>query len=93
MRRGIDTLASMVLAELGGDPRSEDCFVFVGRDCRRLTVLVLGQKIDTNLVDIRPGLSHAPAHAPPALGDAPARHTRDDPRDVAVHAAGHALSR
>jgi transposase len=40
MRRGIDTLASMVLGELGGDPRSGDCFVFVGRDRRRLKVLV-----------------------------------------------------
>lgn len=40
MRRGIDTLASMVLSELGGDPRSGDCFVFVGRDRRRLKVLV-----------------------------------------------------
>lgn len=40
MRRGIDTLTSMVLGELGGDPRSGDCFVFVGRDRRRLKVLV-----------------------------------------------------
>ncbi len=40
MRRGIDTLASMVLGELGADPRSGDCFVFVGRDRRRLKVLV-----------------------------------------------------
>ncbi|MBA3710768.1 MAG: IS66 family insertion sequence element accessory protein TnpB [Planctomycetes bacterium] len=36
MRRGIDTLASMVMGELGSDPRSGDCFVFVGRDRRRL---------------------------------------------------------
>jgi transposase len=34
MRRGIDTLASMVLGELGSDPRCGDCFVFVGRDRR-----------------------------------------------------------
>ena len=40
MRRGIDTLSSMVLGELGGDPRSGDCFVFIGRDRRRLKVLV-----------------------------------------------------
>lgn len=40
MRRGIDTLSSMVIGELGGDPRSGDCFVFVGRDRRRLKVLV-----------------------------------------------------
>jgi len=40
MRRGIDTLVSMVLGELGGEPRGGDCFVFVGRDQRRLKVLV-----------------------------------------------------
>ncbi len=40
MRRGIDTLTSMVIGEFGGDPRSGDCFVFVGRDRRRLKVLV-----------------------------------------------------
>lgn len=40
MRRGIDTLASMVIGELASDPRSGDCFVFVGRDRRRLKVLV-----------------------------------------------------
>ena len=40
MRRGIDTLASMVIGEFGDDPRSGDCFVFVGRDRRRLKVLV-----------------------------------------------------
>ena len=40
MRRGIDTLASMVIGEIGDDPRSGDCFVFVGRDRRRLKVLV-----------------------------------------------------
>ncbi len=43
MRRGIDTLASMVLGELGCDPRSGDCFVFIGRDRRRLKVLVWDQ--------------------------------------------------
>ena len=43
MRRGIDTLASMVLGELGSDPRSGDCFVFIGRDRRRLKVLVWDQ--------------------------------------------------
>ena len=40
MRRGTDTLASMVIGELGSDPRSGDCFVFIGRDRRRLKVLV-----------------------------------------------------
>ncbi len=39
MRRGIDTLASVVVGELGQDPRGGDCFVFVGRDRRRLKVL------------------------------------------------------
>ncbi len=43
MRRGIDMLASMVLGVLNGDPRSGDCFVFVGRDRRRLKVLVWDQ--------------------------------------------------
>jgi transposase len=43
MRRGIDTLVSMVLGELESDPRSGDCFVFVGRDRRRLKVLVWDQ--------------------------------------------------
>jgi len=36
----MDTLTSMVLSELGEDPRSGDCFVFIGRDRRRLKVLV-----------------------------------------------------
>ncbi len=40
MRRSIDTLASIVLGELDGDPRSGDGFVFIGRDRRRLKVLV-----------------------------------------------------
>lgn len=40
MRRGIDTLVSMVVGELSGEPRSGDCFVFVSRDQRRLKVLV-----------------------------------------------------
>ncbi len=40
MRRGIDTLSSMVLNELGEDPRSGDCFVFIGRDRRRLKILL-----------------------------------------------------
>ena len=33
-------MASMVIGELGEDPRSGDCFVFVGRDKRRLKILV-----------------------------------------------------
>ena len=40
MRRGIDTLASVVASELGEDPYAGDCFVFLGRDRRRLKVLV-----------------------------------------------------
>jgi len=40
MRRGIDTLAVMVSGALDGDPLSGDCFVFVGRDRRRLKALV-----------------------------------------------------
>jgi transposase len=39
MRRGIDSLVSVVLGELGGDPYAGDCFVFIGRDRRRLKVL------------------------------------------------------
>lgn len=40
MRRGIDTLSSMVTAQLGQDPLSGDCFIFIGRDRRRLKALV-----------------------------------------------------
>lgn len=40
MRRGIDTLSAMVAGDLGEDPFTGDCFVFVGRDRRRLKVLV-----------------------------------------------------
>jgi len=40
MRRGIDTLTSVVLSELGQDPYAGDCFVFLGRDRRRLKALV-----------------------------------------------------
>ena len=39
MRRGIDGLVSMVMSSLGEEPRSGDCFVFMGRDRRRLKVL------------------------------------------------------
>ncbi len=39
MRRGIDRLVSTVATELGEDPRAGDCFVFIGRDRRRLKVL------------------------------------------------------
>jgi transposase len=40
MRRGIDSLSAMIGGSLGGDPYAGDCFVFVGRDRRRLKVLV-----------------------------------------------------
>jgi transposase len=40
MRRGIDTLSSMVIGELQSDPRSGDCFVFVSKNRRRLKVLI-----------------------------------------------------
>lgn len=39
MRRGIDGLVSLVISSLGEEPRSGDCFVFMGRDRRRLKVL------------------------------------------------------
>jgi transposase len=39
MRRGIDRLVSTVATELGEDPRAGDCFIFIGRDRRRLKVL------------------------------------------------------
>lgn len=40
MRRSFDTLAGMVRDQLGRDPLSGDAFVFVGRDRRRLKVLL-----------------------------------------------------
>ena len=40
MRRGIDSLSSAVVSELGQDPYAGDCFVFLGRDRRRLKALV-----------------------------------------------------
>jgi transposase len=39
MRKGIDGLVSLVMSSLGEEPRSGDCFVFMGRDRRRLKVL------------------------------------------------------
>jgi len=40
MRRGIDTLSSTVSSELGHDPYAGDVFVFVGKDRRRIKILV-----------------------------------------------------
>ena len=40
MRWGIDRLASWVQGALGADPYAGDAFVFVGRDRRRVKVLV-----------------------------------------------------
>ena len=40
MRRGIDSLSSQVLHEMKEDPYRGDCFLFLGRDRRRLKVLV-----------------------------------------------------
>jgi transposase len=39
MRRGIDTLSSMVSSELGHDPYAGDVFIFIGRDRRRVKIL------------------------------------------------------
>lgn len=40
MRKSYDGLAALVLGQLGRDPLSGDGFVFVGRDRRRLKLLV-----------------------------------------------------
>lgn len=40
MRSGIDRLAGWVESRLGGDPFAGDVFVFVGRDRRRVKLLV-----------------------------------------------------
>jgi transposase len=40
MRRGIDTLSSMVQHQLGKDPMAGDIFVFVSKDRRRVKILV-----------------------------------------------------
>jgi transposase len=40
MRRGIDMLSSVVEHQLGHEPFSGDCFVFVSRDRRKLKVLI-----------------------------------------------------
>lgn len=40
MRRSFDGLAGMVLGQLQRDPMSGDAFVFIGRDRRRLKVLL-----------------------------------------------------
>lgn len=40
MRKGIDTLAAVVLGELGLNPDSGEAFVFVGKRLDRLKVLV-----------------------------------------------------
>ncbi len=42
MRKSYDGLVSMVMGQLDGDPLSGDGFVFVGRDRRRLKVLLWG---------------------------------------------------
>jgi transposase len=40
MRRGIDTLSAVVEHELGHEPYTGDCFVFLSRDRRKLKVLI-----------------------------------------------------
>lgn len=40
MRRGVDTLATLVEHQLGQDPFAGDVFVFVAKDRRRVKVLV-----------------------------------------------------
>jgi transposase len=40
MRRGIDTLACVVEHELGHEPYTGDCFVFLSRDRRKRKVLI-----------------------------------------------------
>ena len=40
MRRGIDTLSCVVEHELGHEPYTGDCFIFVSRDRKKLKVLI-----------------------------------------------------
>lgn len=40
MRKSYDTLAAVVLNQLDADPMNGDAFIFVGRDRRRLKLLV-----------------------------------------------------
>lgn len=40
MRRGIDALSSVVSSELRENPYSGDCFIFIGKDRKRLKALV-----------------------------------------------------
>lgn len=40
MRRGVDSLVTVVASQLGDDPYSGDCFVFLSRDRRRLKALI-----------------------------------------------------
>lgn len=43
MRKSYDGLVAMVIGQLGRDPTSGEGFVFVGRDRRRLKILLWGQ--------------------------------------------------
>jgi len=40
MRRSFDTLSGMVSSQLGHDPHSGDAFIFVGKDRRRMKVII-----------------------------------------------------
>ena len=40
MRRGIDTLSCVVEHELGHEPYTGDCFIFLSRDRKKLKVLI-----------------------------------------------------
>ena len=65
MRRGIDTLASVVEHELGHEPYTGDCFIFLSRDRKKLKVLsmrptttpcaIISQRQVADLLSRQPG--------------------------------------
>lgn len=84
MRKGIDTLASIVIGSFGCDPRSGDCFVFVGRNRRRLKVLVWaegGYWLCIRRLD-------AGTFALPSMDDADATRVSMSPADMHLLLAG-----
>ena len=40
MRKGVNSLVDIIQGELGRDPRSDDAFVFIGKRCDRLKIVV-----------------------------------------------------